>query len=214
MSKFKAVIFDLDGTLLNTIQDITDAINYACKKNGLNETTVDLVRYATGNGKLVLIDKTIKTHPDHPLYTQELYDNMLKDYLYVYSLWKSNHTKPYEGVVRTLNILKKRGIIIAVLSNKPDNDSKDIIRKYFPNTFDIVQGQIEGVPPKPNKEMTDLVINKLYNDYHISKDEIMYVGDSDVDVKTYQNAGLFGVGACYGFRSKKELEEVDRKSVV
>lgn len=208
MKKFKAVIFDLDGTLLNTLEDIARAINYACKKNGLNETTVDLVRYATGNGKLVLIDKTLKTHPDHPVITKELYDNMLSDYLYVYSLWKSNHTKPYEGVVRTLNILKKRGIIICVLSNKPDNDTKDIINQYFPKTFDIVQGQIEGVKPKPNKEMTDLVINKLKDDYNIDKDEVMYVGDSDVDVQTYMNANLFGVGACYGFRSKKELEEV------
>ena len=207
MNRYKAVIFDLDGTLLNTLQDIYEAINYACKKNGLSETTIDAVRYATGNGKLVLIDKTLKTHPDKPVVTQELYDNVLKDYLYVYSLWKSNHTKPYEGVVRTLNILKKRGIIICVLSNKPHNDTTEIINKYFPKTFDIVQGQIEGVKPKPNKEMTDLVINKLHDDYGINHEEVMYVGDSDVDVDTYKNAGLFGVGACYGFRSKKELEE-------
>lgn len=208
MKKYKAIIFDLDGTLLNTIEDITDALNYACEKNGLNKITIEEAKSYTGNGVYFLIERLIRHHKDKPTYTKELYDNIMRDYMYVYNIWKYNHTKPYEGVVKSLNILKRRGIKLAVLSNKPHRDTTGVIEKFIPNMFDIVMGARDGVKPKPAPDMVYIILDELKEKYNIDKEDVMFIGDSEVDIETANNSGLFYLACLYGFRTKKELEKI------
>ena len=214
MKNYKAVIFDLDGTLLNTIEDISDSLSYACEKNGLSKITIDEAKSYTGNGVYFLIERTIRNHKDKPVYTKELYDNIMRDYMYVYNIWKYNHTKPYEGVVKTLNILKKRAIKLCVLSNKPHRDTTGVIDKYIPNTFDIVMGARDGVKPKPSPEMVYIILDELKNKYGIDKDEVMYIGDSEVDIETGIASGLYTIGCLYGFRTKQELVKAGCKNFI
>ncbi len=213
--KFKGVIFDLDGTLTNTIEDITDAINYSLSKNKLPNVTISEAKYLVGNGAKVLIERMMKhviTNLDS--FSKEeydkLYNSLYEDYMFSYNLWKYNHTVPYESVVKTLHTLKRKGIKLAVLSNKPERDTAGVVEKFFSGIFDVVRGGREGVPLKPNPTVVFEVVKEL----GLSNDEVIYCGDSDVDMVTSVNAGLFGVGACYGFRTKKELVESGAKATI
>lgn len=200
MKNIKAIIFDLDGTLLNTINDITKALNYALSKNGYDTVTVDQAKYLVGSGAKTLIERVLNkvSHNDDKL---KDFDNVYNDYMYSYNLWKYNTTIPYQSVVKTIHILKRKGIKLCVLSNKPDRDTKELVNKFFSGDFDIVCGGTDGVPLKPNP----FAVNKIISELNLKNDEVAYVGDSDVDIITGKNASLFTVGASYGFRSKKEL---------
>ncbi len=219
MSTFKGIIFDLDGTLLNTINDITEALNYSITKNGFDKITVNDAKYLVGNGAKILIERTIKkVAPKQLLETldldnlqaTDLFKTMYEDYMYSYNLWKTNTTSPYEGVIKTLKILKKRGIKISVLSNKPERDTVDVVNRYFSGLFDIARGSRENVPLKPHPEA---VIN-IVNEMNLTCDEVIYCGDSDVDMLTSVNAKLFGVGCSYGFRTKDELLKTGAKAII
>lgn len=212
---FKGVIFDLDGTLTNTIEDITDAINYSLTKNKLPSVTISEAKYLVGNGAKVLVERMIqKVVPNYDSLSKEEYDKLFnslyEDYMYSYNLWKYNHTVPYESVMKTLHTLKRKGIKLAVLSNKPERDTAGVVEKFFSGIFDVVRGGREGVPLKPNPTVVFEVVKEL----GLENDEVIYCGDSDVDMITSVNAGLFGVGACYGFRTKKELVESGAKATI
>lgn len=200
MKNIKAIIFDLDGTLLNTINDITKALNYALSKNGYDVVTVDEAKYLVGNGAKMLIERALKKvcHDEDKL---KDFDNVYNDYMYSYNLWKYNTTVPYQSVVKTIHILRRKGLKLCVLSNKPDRDTKELVNKFFPSEFDIVCGSVEGVPLKPNPS----AVNRIIAELNLNNNEVAYVGDSDVDIITGKNASLFTVGACYGFRNKREL---------
>lgn len=200
MNKYKGIIFDLDGTLLNTIDDITKALNYALSKNGLTNVTVSESKYLVGNGAKVLIERTLNKVCDSN-WDMNLFENVYNDYMFSYNLWKTNTTIPYQSVVKTLHILQRKNIKLAVLSNKPERDTKDVVKKYFGDIFDIVRGGREGVPLKPDPT----AVNEMISEMGLKSDEVIYVGDSNVDMETGKNASLYSVGACYGFRTKKEL---------
>lgn len=208
-NKFKGVIFDLDGTLLYTLQDITDALNYAILKNGLKEISLDEARNFVGSGAKVLIERVINNN-EYILNNKikksiDLFNNLYNDYMDKYKVICTNTTRPYNGIVRTLNTLKRLGIKLAVLSNKPDRDTKAVINRYFDHgLFDLVYGAREGVALKPSPEPVNEIL-KLLN---LTRDEVIYVGDSDIDCKTATNSGIYGLMVCYGYKTKKELEEV------
>ena len=204
--KYKGVIFDLDGTLLYTLQDITDALNYAINKNGLQEINLDDARFMVGSGAKVLIERVIERNPfvlnGKVEKTNALFNSLYNDYMDKYKDICTITTKPYNGIVRTLNTIKRLGLKIAVLSNKPQRDTESVINRYFDKgMFDVVFGGREGVPLKPDPAPVSEVI-KLLN---LEKDEVIYVGDSDIDVKTAINSGLYGLAVCYGYRTKEEL---------
>ena len=208
INKYKGVIFDLDGTLLYTLQDITDALNYAIIKNGLDEITLDEARFMVGSGAKVLIERVIKNNKailsGKIEESKLLYDNLYNDYMDKYKDICVVTTKPYNGIVRTLNTLKRLGLKLAVLSNKPQRDTESVINRYFDNgTFDVVFGGREGIPLKPDKQAVYEVINLL----GLSKDEVIYVGDSDIDSQTAINSDVYGLMVCYGYRTKEELKQ-------
>ena len=180
-NKYKGVIFDLDGTLLYTLQDITDALNYAIIKNGLKEITTDDARFMVGSGAKVLIERVIDHNPyvlsGKVLKTKELFDSLYNDYMDKYKDICTVTTKPYNGIVRTLNVLKRLGYKLAVLSNKPQRDTESVINRYFDKgTFDVVFGGREGVPLKPNPEAVYEVIKLL----GLNKDDL-YVAECYAD---------------------------------
>ena len=208
-NNFKGVIFDLDGTLLYTLQDILDAVNYGCLKNGLKVVTLNEVRYYVGSGAPTLIQRVIDNNEyvknGTILKSDDLFNNLYNDYMDKYKVICTNTTRPYNGIVRTLNTLKRLGIKLAVLSNKPERDTISVINRYFDkDLFDVVYGARDGVALKPSPEPVYEVL-KLLN---LEKDEVIYVGDSDIDCKTAINSGIYGLMVCYGYRTKKELEAV------
>ena len=190
----KLVIFDLDGTLLYTIKDINIALNYALKESGLDEASIDDTLYMVGMGVDELINKAIKRQDLYFCKVKEAYINYYKDHNMI-------HTNPYQGIMHLLKTLKQAGIKLAVLSNKPQNDADKVISHYFEDLFDCVVGSREGVELKPAIDATNLVLDR----FNIDKDNILYLGDSNIDILTAKNANLL-MGAClWGYRKKSEL---------
>jgi phosphoglycolate phosphatase len=205
---YKAVIFDLDGTLVNTIDDLSQAINIALKNKGYpfsydNEGTKKLI----GQGTKVLCQRAIA--PLNP--TEEMWKDLFVEFSKQYNIHELDHAHLYEGVLDTVNELKSLGLKVAVLSNKVDHNSKDIISHLCPEgTFDIVQGQLDNVPLKPDPTSLFNLMKRL----GVNKDEVLYVGDSDTDMKTSKNAGVDEVAVTYGFRDKAILEEFKPKFMI
>lgn len=194
--KNKLVIFDLDGTLLNTIDDIKDALNKAITKLHKDEFTLNEVKHMVGSGVNILIERVVKKR-------DVSFDKMKELYMKYYGEGCKNKTKPYDGIINMLSTLKKENIKIAVLSNKPQRDTKATIDFYFPSTFDKVYGQREGVNIKPSPD----AVFEIMNEFEVDNTSCLYVGDSDVDVMTALNSNLPFIVCLYGFRTKEELEK-------
>lgn len=194
------VIFDLDGTLLNTLDDLADAGNYALAEQGYPVHEVDKYKYFVGNGIPKLIERILPDNSDEKTkrYTYELfcsyYDNHMND-----------KTKPYNGIVETLGLLKRNSIFTVVVTNKANDFAHEIIKKYFGNLIDSTYGSIEGFPVKPDT----FWVNKALSDFGIDKENVIYVGDSGVDMLTAKASGLFACGVTWGFRKAEELQEKD-----
>ena len=194
MDSIKLVIFDLDGTLLYTIKDITVALNYALGKHNLEEVSIDDALYMVGNGTKGLISKAIKGN-------DALYEAVRSDYKDYYLKHNNVYTNPYQGIMHLLKMLKAAKVKLAVLSNKTHQNTVDIINYYFPNYFDYVLGSKDNIRLKPEVDG----VNEVINYFNIDKDNILYLGDSEVDVTTARNANLL-MGAClWGYRTKDEL---------
>ena len=195
----KCAIFDLDGTLLDTITTITYYANLVLNKEGIREISEEECKYFVGNGAKKLIDRIMES--------REIKDDCValrvyEDYNCEYNSNTLYLTEPYEGIRELLIALKDKGIKMAVLSNKPDLATKSIIPSFFPDTFSIVRGGKDGVPLKPAPDG----VFEICKDLGVSEDEIMYVGDTNVDMKTGKNAGAgITVGVSWGFRTRDEL---------
>lgn len=203
MSKYKGVIFDLDGTLLNTIDDIHDAMNFSLIKNGLSEISRSNVLSSLGNGVFKLVENVIGFFGKNKDFDIELYQNILNDYNEKYQECRTNKTCPFDHVLDVLNFLKNDGIKLGVLSNKSNDDVCDIISKFFPNIFDVVCGAKEGFLTKPDPTLA----LQIAVEFGLENEEILFVGDSNVDIFTAKNAGFDSVAALYGYRTEKELRE-------
>lgn len=191
----KAVIFDLDGTLLDTLNDLKNGVNAALRKNCLPERTADEVRMFVGNGLGKLVERAVPGGCDHPLYAQILADTRA-----FYAMKANETTKPYDGIPALLQALEEKGFRIAVVSNKPDAQVKSLCQIYFPS-IPVAVGQREGFRLKPAPDSLLETIRQL----RCSPEEAVYAGDSEVDILTARNAGIPCISVLWGFRSREQL---------
>ncbi len=201
---YKAVIFDLDGTLTNTLQDIANAMNRALRLLGLPEYPTDAYRYMVGNGAKKLAERAVGSR-------QELAGEALELYQSYYEKHTHDITRPYDGIPQLLEALEERDIKLCVLSNKPHADTQGVIRYFFPDIhWAVVRGQIEGVPVKPDPAGALAIVREL----NVQPDECLYLGDTSVDMLTATRAGMQAVGVLWGFRDEKELRENGAKLIL
>lgn len=194
---YQNVIFDLDGTLLNTIDDLADAANWVCRNHGWPTHTVEEYKRFVGNGMTRLAQRFVP--PDWG--TPEGLRQVLGEFMPYYDAHKEDKTAPYPGLPELLKELKGAGVTVAVLSNKAHALVPDILEHYFPGVFSYAQGALEGQPTKPDPTL----LRKLMGEMGATKDNTLFVGDSDVDVRTAKNGGLTCCGVLWGFRGREEL---------
>ena len=203
----KLVIFDLDGTLLNTIEDLGNAANYALSQNGYPTHSLASYPFFVGNGVRNLIRKAL---PDDAR-TDSIIDSLLKDFKEYYNEHNTDCTKPYDGIVELLKKLQDNGVKMAVASNKYQQATEKIIASYFGDIdFVAVYGQRDGVNVKPDPS----VVFSILADAKVPKSDVLYVGDSGVDMETARRACVDSVGVTWGFRSEKELNEYHADRIV
>lgn len=194
----KLLIFDLDGTLIDTLVDLKNAVNHALLLKNYPERSLEQIRKAIGNGVAKLVARSIPNGVDNPDYP----DTLLEFRKY-YSIHSSDFTKPYPGVHEELINLKKQGYIIAVATNKLTDIARPLLEGFYPNIFDFIQGDEPGMDRKP----APMMIETLCQRFNVSKNETFYIGDSNVDMETAENSKVDFVLVTYGYRTKEELKE-------
>ena len=201
----KCVIFDLDGTLLYTLEDLWISVNFALDKLGYNKRALDEVRNFVGNGVQKLIERAIPNGLENKDYAEclKLFKNHYAQNMY-------NKTAPYPGIKEMLEELKLKGIKTAVVSNKFDLAVKELCSKYFGNLIEIAIGESENVRKKPAPDSVLRAIKELNS----KKEFCIYSGDSDVDVQTARNTGIDCIGVTWGFRDRALLEQEGAKYII
>ena len=204
----KAVIFDLDGTLADTIASITYCGNLALSRFGLPSFGEEDYKHFVGDGAAMLIRRALLAAGDERL---EHFDEVYETYLEIFAKDCMYQVKPYEGICALLEELKRLSVRIAVLSNKPDRDSLRVVDELFgKGYFDFVQGQRADIPRKPDPAG----VYRIMEAFVLPAGDFLYVGDSGVDMKTGRAAGIFTVGVLWGFRDRKELVENGADAVI
>lgn len=203
--KYKLAIFDLDGTLLDTLQDLANSLNYALKNIGFPQRSIEEVRRFVGNGIRKLIERGVPAGT-----SEEETERVLADFMEHYKAHCSDSTKPYDGICELLAALKEKGYLTAVVSNKADAAVKILCEKYFPGKFDAVVGERQCVRKKPAPDTVNSVLAQL----GIDREDAVYIGDSEVDVETAKNAGMDCVSADWGFRSRAELTQAGAAKII
>lgn len=198
MMRYKAVIFDMDGTILDTLDDLADSVNHALSCYGFPKRSREEIRSFLGNGMVQLIRLSI---PENT--AEEKEKLVLEEHKKYYPLHSADKTRPYAGIPELLKLLKSKGIKTAVVSNKRDENVKALVEKYFPDLFDVSVGSRDGVPRKPAKDLVDIALQEL----DVAKEDAIYIGDSDVDVATARNSGLDMITVLWGFRDREVLEK-------
>lgn len=193
----KAVLFDLDGTLTDTLQDIADAMNRSLRLHGLPEWPVDAYRYLVGDGAKKLAERAVRER-------QEMAQSVQRAYQAYYETHTRVRTKPYDGVPEMLHALQEKGVPLAVFSNKPDADTRNVVAHFFPEIrWAAVRGQVEGFPVKPDPTGALAVARAM----SVDPQEVLYLGDTATDMRCAVNAGMHPAGALWGFRTAQELQE-------
>ena len=204
----KAVIFDLDGTLADTIASITYCGNLALSRFGLPSFGEEDYKRFVGDGAAMLVRRALLAAGDERL---EHFDEVYEAYLEIFAKDCMYQVKPYEGICALLEELKRLSVRIAVLSNKPDADSIRVVEALFGRgLFDFVQGQREDIPRKPDPAG----VYRIMEAFGLPAGDFLYVGDSGVDMKTGRAAGIFTVGVLWGFRDREELVENGADAVI
>ena len=196
MKEFDTYIFDLDGTLLSTLNDLATSTNYALRWAGMPERTIEEIRMFVGNGVKLLMERAIPNGINNPKF-EETYTKFREHYL-EHNL---DTTSPYEGIPALLHELKRRGKKLAIVSNKFYAATQDLAKHFFPDTIEVAIGERETIRKKP---APDTVLEAL-RQLGASKEGAVYIGDSDVDIMTAKNCGLPCISVLWGFRDKDFL---------
>ena len=195
----KLVIFDLDGTLLDTIADLAESTNHALKQLGYPTHDVETIRTFVGNGINKLLERALPLQEQ----TEENVRLMRSHFVPYYDAHNADLSSPYPSIVHLLEDLQEKGIMIAVASNKYQEATVKLVKHYFPTiNFIEILGQREGINVKPDPSIVFDILQKA----NVNKEEVLYVGDSGVDMQTAINAGVDAVGVTWGFRPRTELE--------
>ena len=198
LSDKKLYIFDMDGTILNTIDDIAGAINYVLDMHGYPRHTVDEVKSFVGNGLKRALELSL---PDGV--AGDVLNQLFTELVAYYNEHSNIMTRPYEGIVEVIHKLREQGKIVAVVSNKRVEAVRDLCDIYFAGCFDMALGDQDGIARKPAPDMTNMVIEH----YGILKDKCVYIGDSDVDLMTARNTEIDCIAVTWGFRTREFLVE-------
>lgn len=202
----KAVIFDLDGTLANTLNDLADATNFAISHFDVPAHETEEYKYFVGNGVVKLIERAL---PEDKRTPEIIAAAKLKFFEY-YNLHYMDKTCAYAGIPEMLGALAEKGIKMAVVTNKPEPNAIEVVNKLFGNVFSFVCGQKEGIPTKPDPTLTLMVLEKL----GVKPEQALFVGDSGVDMAVGVNSGTIPVGVLWGFRAADELLEHGAKHLI
>lgn len=195
----KLCIFDLDGTVLNTLGTIAYYGNNALENNGIEAIPLEAYKYLVGNGIVNLVKNMLSYRG---CMSEETFEKVFRDYDSAYNADTSYKTMPYDGICETLEQLKALGLKIAIVSNKPHFATTGVINSQFgKGYFDCVYGQREGIPIKPDP----ITVQQVLSDLDMEQEECVYIGDTGTDMKTGRNAGLYSIGVLWGFRGKEEL---------
>ena len=203
----KLIIFDLDGTLLDTIEDLANSVNHALKAFNFPVHPVEAYRFFVGNGVNKLLERAIPEDKRNADFISMVKHEFIKHYF----VHAEEFTKPYPGIAELITRLAAEGYQLAVASNKVHDATVQLVKRYFPTIhFTAIFGQRDGFPAKPNPGILEEIISIA----GVDKSEVLYVGDSGVDVATATNAKVAFTGVLWGFRPQKELEELGAVSFV
>lgn len=201
----KLIIFDMDGTILNTLDDLTSSLNYALETNTLPKRTVSEVRSFVGDGIRKLVERGVPNDSSNSIINQ-VYDCFIKHY-YAHC---HDQTKPYQGIIELLKKLQNNGYQLAVVSNKDECAVKTLCELYFNGLFNRAVGVSSNVLPKPAPDLVNAVLQKL----NCSSSETIYIGDSVTDIETADNAGIACISVDWGFRDRSFLLAHGAKTIV
>ncbi len=202
---FQLAIFDLDGTILNTLEDLAAALNHGLKAFGLPPRTVDEVRRFVGNGMGLLIHRGVPAGT-----SSETEEKVLSAFHQYYKEHCTDSTRPYDGIPELLQELRRRGVKTAVVSNKADYGVQELCANYFPDMFDAAVGERAGIAKKPDPSSV-LEVLRLLN---IPREQAVYIGDSDVDIETAKNAHMPCISVEWGFRDRTFLTTHGAQKIV
>ena len=203
--KYKVAIFDMDGTILNTLEDLADSMNYCLKKYGMPERSLNEIKSFVGNGIRRLVELAVPGGIE-----DKTIDEMCVTYIEYYKNHCAVKTRPYDGIREVLIKLKDRGVLTAVVSNKADLAVKKLCKEYFDGLFDYAAGEKDGVRRKPYPDSVISVMEYFGAD----PDEVVYIGDSEVDFQTAHNAGVDVIMVSWGFRDEDSLRSIGADIIV
>lgn len=205
MKAYEMVVFDLDGTLLNTLDDLCDSVNFALSRKGYPERSLEEVRSFVGNGVEKLMMRAVPCNVSKEEALEAL--GIFKEH---YKVNSKNKTRPYAGIMELLAELKDKGFKMAIVSNKFDEAVKELNEEFFAEYIQCAYGECETIRKKPNPD----AVFKALEDLNVTKAQAVYVGDSDVDIQTAENAGLDCISVSWGFRTRQELEMSGAVSII
>lgn len=202
---YKVAIFDMDGTILDTLIDLKNSVNFALKEHGFPQRTYDEVRMFVGNGMPKLIERAVPAGSD-----EQTRQEVLKTFMAHYEKHCADNTCAYEGIKDLLLALKAKGVKLAVNTNKAQEAALVLVDEYFKGLFDFVAGAVDDRRKKPAPDGVDFILLES----GIDKTQAVYIGDSDVDFNTAKNAGINFIGCDWGFRGEKFLREQGAETIV
>ena len=203
--KYDLIIFDMDGTILNTLEDLKNSLNYVLQQAGYQTRTLEEVRTFVGNGIRKTIERALPSDIE-----EEKVDELFSLFMDYYAIHNTDNTKPYNGVIELLKELKHLGYKTAVVSNKQDSAVKSLCKKFFTGLFDVEIGEKENIAKKPDPDEVNEVLKIL----NIDRTKSIYIGDSEVDIQTAQNSKMKSIIVDWGFRDRKFLYEHGAEVIV